>query len=233
MKTTLKTTLLLFLILITFLSCDNNDDTQTTPLTPQDGFTIGGTFYETPNAYIAIDQFDRDNNGKADYYTFFFTDGRMTDTYGDQGLGYAHNFSTNITKLVKLQVFEGASNPNLTNTLTVGDTYVASSILTTSINGFGVTNSGYSKDSFIAYDLQAGTPIFGNENGFDFTSNPPEVVGVWHYVGTTGPTITINAINIDTNTPSNSTIDVDYTFLDTNGNTITGHYEGTIGIILD
>jgi len=135
--------------------------------------------------------------------------------------------------LVKLQVFEGASNSNLTNTITAGETYVASSTLTTSINGFGVTNSGYSKDSFISYNLQAGTPVFGNENGFDFTSNPLETVGVWHYAGTVGPTITINAINIDYTTPTNSTIDVDYTFLDTFGNSITGHYEGTLGVILD
>jgi len=124
------------------------------------------------------------------------------------------------------------SNPNLTNTLTAGETYVASSILTTSLNGFGVTNSGFSNDSFVSYDLQPGGSIFGTENGFDF-QHIPEVVGVWHYVGTVGPSITINAINIDNNTPTNSTINVDYTFLDTNGDTISGHYEGTLGIILD
>ena len=220
---------LLLIAILNITSCDNNDDLAT----PTEGFTIGNTFYETPNMYVAIDQFDSDNNGKADYYTFFFTDGRMTDTYGDQGLGYAHNFSTTITKLVKLQVFEGASNPNLTNTISVGETYIASSILTTSLNGFGITNSGYSKDSFVSYNLQAGTPIFGNENGFDFTSNPSESTGAWHYVGIIGPTISINAINIDTNTPANSTADVDYTFTDTNGNQITGHYQGTLGVILD
>jgi hypothetical protein len=231
MKTILKT--IIFIMILSQISCDNNDDTQNTPSNPSDGFTISNTLHETPNAYIAIDQYDRDSNGKADYYTFFFTDGRITDTYGDQGLGYAYNYSTNITNLVKLQVFEGASNPNLTNTITAGDTYVASSTLTNSLNGFGVTNAGYSKDSFISYNLQAGTPTFGTENGFDFTSNPPETVGTWHYAGTTPPTITINAINIDSNTPSNSTIDVDYTFIDTFGVTITGHYQGTLGIILD
>ena len=224
---------LMTVILSTLLSCDNNDDSQNNTQNPTDGFTVGNTFYETPNTYIAIDQYDRDSNGKPDYYSFFFTDGRMTDTYGDQGLGYAYNYSTNITDLVKLQVFEGASNPNLNGAITAGETYVASSILTTSINGFGVTNAGYSKDSFVAYNLQAGTPIFGTENGFDFTNNPPEAIGIWHYAGTVGPTITINAINIDNTTPANSTIDVDYTFLDTFGNTITGHYEGTLGIILD
>lgn len=228
---TLKPILLLLVAFYSLTSCDNNDDTQNTP---NDGFTVNNTFNSTENSYIAIDQFDRNNNGKPDYYTFFFTDGRITDTWGDQGLGYAHNFSTNITNLVKLQVFEGSANPNLTNTITAGETYTASSTLTISLNGFGVTNSGFAKDSFIAYNLQAGTPIFGNENGFDFTSNPSELVGVWHYPNTvTPPTITINAINIDTNTPANSSIDVDYTFKDSLGTIITGHYEGTLGVILD
>lgn len=229
---TIKNTLLVVTFLF-FISCDSNDDSQNDPQNPTDGFTVSNTFYETPNAYIAIDQTDRDANGNPDYYSFFFTDGRITDTYGDQGLGYAYNYSTNITNLVKLQVFEGASNPNLNGAITAGETYVASSILTTSINGFGLTNAGYSKDSFIAYNLQAGTTTFGTENGFDFTNNPPETIGVWHYAGTVGPTITINAINIDNTNPANSTIDVNYIFLDTFGNTITGHYEGTLGVILD
>ncbi len=228
---TLKPILIALTILLFLGSCDNNDDTQNTP---NDGFTVNNTFNSTENAYIAIDNFDRNNNGKPDYYTFFFTDGRMTDTWGDQGLGYAHNFSTNITNLVKLQVFEGTSNPNLTNTITSGETYTASTTLTISLNGFGVTNSGFAKDSFIAYNLQAGSPIFGNENGFDFTSNPSELIGIWQYPDTAmPPTITVNAINIDTNTPANSTIDVDYIFTDINGIQITGHYEGTLGIILD
>ncbi len=228
---TLKPILIALTILLFLSSCDNNDDTQNTP---NDGFTVNNTFNSTENAYIAIDNFDRNNNGKSDYYTFFFTDGRMTDTWGDQGLGYAHNFSTNITNLVKLQVFEGTDNPNLTNTISAGETYTASTTLTISLNGFGVTNSGFAKDSFIAYNLQAGGPVFGNENGFDFTSNPSELIGIWQYPDTAmPPTITINAINIDTNTPANSTIDVDYIFTDTNGIQISGHYEGTLGIIID
>ncbi|NRD21381.1 hypothetical protein HNV08_15095 [Winogradskyella eckloniae] len=45
--------------------------------------------------------------------------------------------------------------------------------------------------------------------------------------------VTVSAINIDTTTPANSTIDVDYTFLASDGTAISGHYEGTLGIILD
>ena len=47
------------------------------------------------------------------------------------------------------------------------------------------------------------------------------------------PTVTINAINIDNNSPANRTVDIDYTFLDTDGISITGHYEGILVIILD
>jgi len=84
-KNILHTILILSIILFIGSSCDGNDDDQTTPIIPADGFTISNTFYGTENTYIAIDQSDRDSNGKADYYTFFFTDGRITDTYGDIG----------------------------------------------------------------------------------------------------------------------------------------------------
>ena len=231
-KNILRLTAVLIAALFVTTSCDNNDDLQNNPGTPSDGFTLNTTLYETPNAYIAIDQSDRDNSSKPDYYTFFFSNGRISDTWGDQGIGYAHAFSTNTTQLVKLQVFE-SSNPSLaTGNLTAGSTYIASMTLTTSINGFGVTNSGFSQDSFIAYSLQAGSTVFGTINGLGYTQIP-EVIGLWSYASATAPTITINAITIDTTTPANSTIDVDYTFQDTTGNAITGHYAGTLGIILD
>lgn len=227
---TIKNTLLVLSFLF-FISCDNNDDSQNNPQNPTDGFTIGNTFHETPNTYITIDQTDRDTNGSPDYYSFFFTDGRMTDTFGVAGIGYAYAYSINTTKLVKLQIFE-SNNSNLTSGgLTPGGTYIASNIVTTDINGFGIPNTGFSKDSFVSYNLQTGS-VFGTENGFDF-SGIPEAIGVWHYPNNTNPTITINAINIDSTTPANSTIDVDYTFIDTSGNTITGHYQGTLGVILD
>jgi len=224
MKTIIKRisiTMLLLTVALSSVSCDNNDDIQSSP---QDGFTVNSTFYATPNVYITIDQSDINVDGQPDYYNFFFTDGRITDTFGDSGVGYMYAYSTNTTKLVKLKIIDGSSNPNLVNGPTSGQTYVASSIYTGS--------TGFSKDSFVSHDLQQGSTIFGSENGFSFTQIP-EAIGFWYYPGTTAPTITINAINIDSTTPSNSTIDVDYTFLDTNGITITGHYEGLLGIILD
>ena len=215
----------LIVFAITMVGCDNNDDAVTAAAT--DGFVINATFYDTQNAYITIDQIDANNDGFPDYYNFFFTDGRMTDSFGDIGVGHAYAYSLNTTsKLVKLKVLADGSNPSLTlGTMTTGQTYVASSVLT---NGFSY---GFSTDSFVGYNLQV-NPAFGTENGVDY-SHIPESFGSWYYTGTVGPMVIINAINIDYSVPTNSTIDVDYSMVDTNGLTITGHYEGTLGIILD
>jgi len=216
----------LLLIITTFFSCDNNDDAQTTPASPTDGFTYSNTFYATENAYITIDQQDANSDGYPDYYNFFFLNGRITDTYGDSGVGWAYAYSDNSTQLVKLKVLAASNTSLTTGTITVGNTYIASSTLTA---GF---NTGYSFDSFVSYSLQTNGTNFGTQNGFDFY-HIPEVVGVWNYAGTVGPSITINAINIDSITPENSTINVTYTFMNTFGNVITGEYEGTLGVILD
>ncbi len=225
MKKTIKTLVVIFLAVITF-SCDGNDDAQTTPSTPTDGFTIGTTFYATPNVYVAVDQADANNDGQPDYYSFFFSDGRMTDTFGDNGVGYAYAYSTNTTKLAQVKVL-AASNVSLTTAPIAASTtpYIGSSIITPFATGFSV-------DSFISYNLQPNTTILGAQNGINFT-NIPETIGIWHYPGAVGPTITINAINIDYTTPTNSTIDVDYNFIDSAGIQITGHYEGTLGVMLD
>ena len=224
MKNTIKT-LVLMIATAFIISCDNNDDAQTTPQTPTDGFAVGSMFYQTPNAYIAIDQTDANNDGYPDYYSLFFTNGRMTDTYGDAGVGYAYAYSENTTKLVQLKLLVASNSSFTTGAITAGNTYTASSIITP-------VSTGFSQDSFMAYNLQVPTPYFGTLNSLGY-NQIQETVGVWHYPGTVGPQVTINAINIDSATPANSTIDVDYTFLDTNGVTITGHYTGTLGIILD
>ena len=226
MKTLQTLKALLILATITIVSCDNNDDQQTTPATPTDGFTVSNSFKGTENAYITIDQADVDGGGFPDYYNFFFTDGRITDSFGDVGVGYAYGYSDNTTNLVKLKIIADASNPSLTaGLISSGNTYIASSVLT---NGF---NAGFSADSLLGYNAQP-DPTFGTENGLDFC-HIQETNGFWYYVGTSGPIVHVNAINIDYSTPSNSTIDIDYTFLDTNGTTITGHYGGTLGLILD
>ena len=215
-------TLLILVVALTFFNCDNNDDATSTAST--DGFTINSTFHETVNAYVTIDQLDGNADGNPDHYNFMFTDGRITDSFGDVGLGYAYAYSVSTTSKLALIKVSVDDNPSLgSGLISTGNTYIGSSLST------GVPN--YSADSLIAYDGVVSSS-FGTENGIDY-GHLPETSGVWYTVGTIGPTVIINAINIDTNVPANSTIDVDYTFLASDGTSITGHYEGTLGIILD
>jgi len=209
---------LVFSLLIT--SCDNNDDTQSDPSNPTDGYSLNGNFYETPNAYITIDQTDANNDNFPDYYGFYFLDGRMTDHYGDLGIGNAYAFSTNTTRLARFRL-DNSQNPSLNSgTLTAGQTYISL--------------TGANRSTVVGYNLQTATSIFGTINGVDYAMLDT-TLGNWHYCDPDllVPSVTINAINIDSNTPANSTIDVDYTFKDLQGNPVVGHYEGKLGVILD
>lgn len=207
--------LLIALTIITLTSCtqDNNDDTSTAPQT--DGFTYNNTFYETPNAYFQID----DDNNPRRYYAFFFTNGRIFDNDANvNGSTGDYLFSTNTTKMVFLKILV-SDNPSLANNVlpSAGNTYRASSV----------------RRSVIAHGFQVNSlnsPYFNN--GIEF-GTADETTGTYHPPGAQGPTITINAINLDTSNIANSTINADYRFTNVNGEIITGHYEGTFGIILD
>lgn len=207
--------LLIALIVITLTSCtqDNNDDTSTAPQT--DGFTYNNTFYETPNAYF---QFD-DNNNPRKHYAFFFTDGRIFDNDANVSNSTSdYLFSTNTTKMVFLKIMVSDNLSLANNALpSAGNTYRASSV----------------RKSVIGHGFQVNSlnPVYTN-NGIEF-GIADENTGTYHLPGTQGPTITINAINIDSNNIANSTINADYRFMNTNGIVITGHYEGTFGVILD
>lgn len=205
---------ILLLTIITLISCDNNDDTSTTPQT--DGFTYNNTFYETPNAYFQIDD---DNGGQPLRYAFFFTNGRIFDN--DANVGGTTNdylFSTNTTEMVFLKVLV-SDNPSLANgnLPTAGNTYIVSSV----------------ENSVIAHGFQTNSlnSSYFN-NGIEF-GIADENTGTYHFSGIQGPTITINAINLNSSNPANSTINADYRFMNVNGEVITGHYKGTFGIILD
>jgi len=205
-----KNILLLAILLLSILSCDKNDDQQNDPQNPTDGFTINNTFYETPNCYI---EFDEDNQ---DQFNLFFTNGRMADNpnYPD-GNTDDYLLSLNTTNWVFYNLTD-EENPSIVNpypNIQTGTTYI-----------------GHNSDSVLLYDgvinsftspyMLNGTEFgYGDENfGTVYTGNLPE--------------ITINSYNFDTTTQT-GTIDVDYTFINTQGITITGHYTGTIGVILD
>jgi|GEM_PF-2183494 len=226
-----KNNLLLVLLIMAFYSCDNNDDQQSDPQNPTDGFTHNGAFSPTENAYFEIDE-DDDNpmDGFPDEYNFFFSNARMAD--GDVSTGapidageYIFTFNLSNFVLFNLNV---ESNPSLANSApTAGNTYIGDAFdanFNTSPNTLIVKNYVGSVESL-------STPYFinGVEYGNPTVDDEANVQGI----GSPAPTITINAINIDTNNPSLSTMDVDYVYYNALGEMFTGHYEGTFGIILD
>jgi len=210
MKTILKTTLILFILLQ--ISCDQNDDVPT----PVNKFTVAGIDYETPNCYI---EFDTDN--PPSQFNLFFSNGRMFDNDARiNGSSGEYLFSTNTSNFVFYNITE-ADNPSITTpsylNIVLGTPYIASD-----------------GDSVIMHDFSVNslTPNF-NSNGFDFGEPDSMGGGVLHQQmpGNT-TTITINNYNFNASTQT-GTIDVDYQFLDALGNTITGHYDGTLGVIFD
>jgi len=207
---------LLILLSIAIFSCDNNDDAQTDPTNPSDGFTHNSVFYETENAYFEIDT--DDPNAIPQDYVFFFLNGKMFDNDAKvNGSGAEYLFSLGTTNFVILRVFV-SDNPSLANGGPLpGNTYVASII----------------NDSVILENGQINpltTPYF--INGVEFGEGD-EDTGIINTPIAPNPTITINAINLDNTNPSASSIDADYTFTNQDGDIITGQYKGSFGIILD
>lgn len=223
---------ILFLSALSLVACDKNDDLQTTPNNPSDGFTVNSTFYATPNAYIEIDEDDDNGDGFPDSYSFFFLDARMAD--GDTSTGAPMEasefiFTANLTNFVFYNL-EPADNPALaTNPPSPGMTYKGDTYVTGSTgtpNTVIVKNTPTTITSFNPPYFINGVE-YGNIVGLEST-NPDE-----QGPGLPTPTLTVNAINIDNVNPAQSTIDVDYVYVNKLGETITGHYEGTVGIILD
>lgn len=210
----IKTKIVLILILLSVISCDqNDDDTQTAP---SNKFTSANIDFETPNCYIEFDEFS-DNNAN---FNLFFLDGRMYDNDANEnGSSGDYLFSLNTTNFVfyNITAFDNPSIeiPQYPNIQT------------------GIAYIGSDSDSVIAHDfiVEQLSPNF-NSNGFDF-GMADEDTGIVHQPmpGNT-KTITINSYSFDTTTQTGQ-INVDYQFLDTGGNLITGHYEGTLGVFFD
>ncbi len=205
-------------LLITLIACDKNDDQQTDPQNPTDGFTVNNTFYETPNCYI---EFDDDQNE----INLFFTNGRMYDNDTNvNGSSGDYLFTLNTTNFVFYNI-RSTENPSI-----VTPTYP--NIQT------GVQYIGGPTDSVIGHHLtvESLTPPFFytgiefGEDNEDTTQNDP--LQTIYTPGPIGPFITLNSYTFDSQTQT-GTINVDYEFPTQNGQTITGHYEGTIGVILD
>ena len=205
---------LLFLLAVTsvMISCDKNDDQQNDPQNPTDGFTISGVFHEAPNCYI---EFDTDANPTE--FNLFFTDGRMYDNDTNiNGSSGDYLFSTTMKNWVFYNIRD-IENPSIVN-----PTYP--NIQT------GVQYVGNAGDSVITYNLVVSSlspPFISNNIEFGMVSS-----GTVKIPGVSGPFLTINSYSFDSSTQT-GTINVDYSFIDASGQTILGHYEGSLGVLLD
>jgi len=225
MKISIKTLLILFTAIV-LVNCDSNDDLQTDPVNPTDGFThhqnnTTSIFYETTNAYIEIDE-DQSTPGVPDYYTFFFLNGRLLDNNTKvNGTSDEVLLSLNTTNYAAIQI-STAVNTSLNTGIppSSGHTYVASRNDSVIITDFSVDGTSPQ------------TSVNINGTYFEFGEGD-ENSGTLQELATAGHAITINAMVLDTVNPENSTINVDYTVVNSAGELISGHYEGTLGVFED
>jgi len=149
-------------------------------------------------------EFDEDSQSE---FNLFFLNGRMHDnqTYPN-GITDDYLFSLNTSNFVFYNI-NGFAFPQS------GQTYIGGSSDSIIGHGGAILDIGFTSNNI----------NFGQgQDGF----------GTWHEPGVTGPTITINSYSFDANTQIGN-IDVDYEFLDENGITIIGHYNGNLGVFLD
>ncbi len=198
--------------------CDGeiDEDNVCDPFPDDNGYVFNNTFYETPNAYIEFDEDPGPNE-----FNLFFTNGFMYDNANHyEGNTDDYLFSLDLSNWVFYNITE-ALNPSITDP-------VYPTIDT------GLTYTGNPSDSVILHNgaiVPFNVPLMinGTEFGYGDDNDPNQVV---HTPGVSGPFITINNYSFDATTQT-GTIDVDYTFLDQNGATIYGHYNGNIGVIFD
>ena len=195
--------IILLLVAITLIgtSCNGNDNNN--PNTPTNGFTVGGTFYETTNCYIEEDAGQTEVN-------FFFLNGKMkVNMTNYEGYGGDYLFSVGTSNVVFYNVRD-IENPSIVTpypNIQSGNQY-----------------TGSDNDSMLIYNGQVttfNTPFMDNGVEYGYGDNSgTQITG-------SSPTITINSFNYDFQTQS-GTIDVDYNF-----NGITGHYAGDASGFVD
>lgn len=196
-----KITLLLLTLLI--ISCGSNDDNNSPSTTNK--FTIQNTDYETPNAYLQLD------NGPSygNYFSLVLINGLML-----QDTVRGNLLSTNTTHGVTLSVRFGNSPVNseqaITNNITNG------AVLNLSDDARAITNlTSYS--NIITH------------NGVQYGDTDASTANLYEINNTGNGTVTINSFTVDL-TARTGTVDCTYTITDENNVVITGSYNGTFKV---
>lgn len=195
---------IILILSLSLFSCNEDDNTE---VLPNNGFTVGTTFYETPMCYIEFDEDDQTE------FNLFFLNGRMYDNDTNvNGSSGDYLFTLNTTNFVFYNIRD-VENPSITNPYPNIQT--------------GITYTGGASDTVILTNGQINdlTPSFSN-NGFTFGE------GAGGTTQAQGGTIVINSYSFDSSTQTGS-INVDYQSLGVAGNVISGHYEGSVGVIFD
>ncbi len=205
MKITAKLFALLFFATITF-GCGDDDDP--TPPTVNNEFTIQGTDYATPNAYIIMEP----NPNPEDAFFLFFTNGSLVL---DTSVNSEILMSTNTTNTTVLLVNHGSTVSGQQNiNLNSGQSYALNKD-----NSLSATN-------ITAFTSIA--TINGNQYG-----EPNETQATLYEIENSGSgSVTVNTFTVDY-VAKTGTIDCTYTMTDDNGVPITGSYSGNFSLIVN
>jgi hypothetical protein len=176
-------------------------DDDNTP-TSTNEFTISGTDYATPNGYLILD----DGPSFTNAFMLGFIDGILIE---DNVNG--SSISTNTTQGIVLQVDFGGSNVSSEQDVIINNstTYILTDETT------ALTNISSFSDTHIINGVTYGEP--DNANYFELGLNG-------------NGTVTINNITIDY-LARTGTVDCTYSFVDDNGVTVNGQFDGNFEII--
>lgn len=203
MKTYIIKFALGLLVVLNLNSCGNDDD-NSTPL-PINKFTVQGTDYETPKAYLVFD--DSTPYGDAFFLNLLDSDMREDSVNG-------MSVSSNLTQGIVLLVEHGP-----VAVLTEQDVNIASNTTyqLDKENSLALTNVTGFNDTYIY-------------NGITYGEPDQTTANVYKIENSGNGTVTINSITIDY-VARTGTIDCTYQLTDDNGIIIAGNYSGNFNIL--
>ena len=203
MNKSLQNIVILFSLLLLSTSCGNNDDNNSRSL--DNAFTINGTNYETPNAYLVFD----DNSPYGDAFFLDFLDSDLRED-AVNGISVSSNMNHGVVLFV-----EHSQN----DVLTEQDIIIANN-----------TTYPLEKGNTLALTNVTGFIDTYTYNGITYGEPDLNASNVYEIENSGSGTLTINKIVIDY-VARVGTVDCSYQITDDNGIVITGNYNGSFNIL--
>ena len=196
--------LIIGLFLLLHLSSCGNDDPPESNASSNNEFTVLCCPIATPNAFLILD----DGPNFTNAFRLAFTDGQLRED-NVNGIG----FSTNMKQLVWIGTNFGSGTVSPESVVTNAITTTTHPINSESIAQINITTW---VDTYMYNGQQWGTIDDAGSSNFPSTAS----------FGTN----TIHSFTVDL-VARNGTIDCDYTYVDNNNITISGHFDGSFKII--